>query len=46
VCRHTPRVRMLTRRVVKASADEVAVNVRARSARLRAAEVLKHRRGQ
>jgi len=39
-CGHTPRIRVLTRRVVKPSKEEVATNVRSRSARLRAAETL------
>ena len=39
-CGHVPRVRVLTRRVVKPSPEEVATNVRARSARLRAVEVI------
>jgi 16S rRNA (cytosine1402-N4)-methyltransferase len=39
-CGHKPRVRVLTRRVGKPSAEEISANSRARSARLRAAEVL------
>ncbi|UCD93632.1 MAG: 16S rRNA (cytosine(1402)-N(4))-methyltransferase RsmH [Candidatus Zixiibacteriota bacterium] len=38
VCGGKPTVRVLTKRVVKPSPDEVKENVRARSARLRAAE--------
>lgn len=40
VCGHTPRVRVLTRRVVKSSAAEIEKNPRSRSARLRAVEVI------
>ncbi len=39
-CGHKPRLRVLTRRIKKPSAEEISVNSRARSARLRAAEVL------
>ena len=38
VCGRTPRVKLLTRKAVKAGANEVARNPRSRSARLRAVE--------
>jgi 16S rRNA (cytosine1402-N4)-methyltransferase len=40
-CSHSPALRVLTRRVVKPSNEEVAANVRSRSAKLRAAEALR-----
>lgn len=39
-CGHLPRIRVLTKRVVRPSPTEVSSNSRARSARLRAAEAL------
>jgi 16S rRNA (cytosine1402-N4)-methyltransferase len=39
-CGHSPALKLLTRRVVRPTGDEAAANVRSRSARLRAAEVL------
>jgi 16S rRNA (cytosine1402-N4)-methyltransferase len=40
-CARSPALRVLTRRVVRPSGGEVAANVRSRSAKLRAAEVLR-----
>lgn len=37
-CKHTPRVRLVTRKAVQASDDEIAGNPRARSARFRVVE--------
>jgi 16S rRNA (cytosine1402-N4)-methyltransferase len=45
-CARSPALRVLTRRVVRPTSDEVAANVRARSAKLRAAEVLRAEREQ
>ena len=39
-CGHTARLRLVNRRVLKPSSDEVAVNPRSRSARIRVAERL------
>ena len=41
VCNHEASVEVLTRHVIKPSAEEIAGNPRSRSARLRAARVLK-----
>lgn len=40
VCDHTPRIEKVTRRALRPSKDEIADNPRARSAHLRAAQVL------
>jgi 16S rRNA (cytosine1402-N4)-methyltransferase len=40
VCGHTPTLRLVTRRPLTASQDEIAMNPRARSAKLRVAEKL------
>ena len=40
VCEHAPTVRLVNRRVIKPSADEVRANTRSRSAQLRIAERL------
>jgi len=41
VCEHTPSIKLLNKRVIKPSIQEVEANSRARSARLRAAEKIK-----
>ncbi|UCD77650.1 MAG: 16S rRNA (cytosine(1402)-N(4))-methyltransferase, partial [Desulfobacterales bacterium] len=40
VCGQKPQIRILTKRVVRPTAEEIAVNPMARSTRLRAAEKL------
>ncbi|MBO9405632.1 MAG: 16S rRNA (cytosine(1402)-N(4))-methyltransferase, partial [Thermomicrobium sp.] len=42
ICGHRPRLRLVTPRPVRPSAEEIARNPRSRSARLRAAERIAH----
>ncbi len=45
-CEHSPRLRVLTKKPIRPSPEEVQANPRSRSAKLRAAETLPERRGQ